>query len=300
MFQKQPFPTIESKRYRAGPWAHPFLIGWLFIAFLRTPFAGVVINELMVNPLNGGEWVELYNPTDQAIDLDGYLLCDAGDAISSPLADLQLPAGAYLVLAQDSAELLELWPFLSSVRMVDPSGWVSLNNENDRIHLKDQNGHTVDSVPYNAKAWFGSAFPKGVSMERRDPLESAVKADNWMLSTNRNGCTPGFVNSAGPVARSTFRVQVGPRAFSPARGEAMGIRIDLPERGELRVEIFDATGISLAQVFSGEANGEKTFFWDGKLGTGGTARPGPKILYVAYDGPNGKEVFKQAIVVVPD
>jgi hypothetical protein len=52
---------------------------WLLAAFLVAPLAAqdhLLITEFAVTP-TAGEFVEIYNPTDQTIDLSNYYLTDA-------------------------------------------------------------------------------------------------------------------------------------------------------------------------------------------------------------------------------
>ncbi len=80
----------------------------------------VVINELMANPSNGSDWIELYNSTDQAIDLSGWFLSDdANDLTRYRIAEgTSIAAGGYLVFTQDQhfgnagdrRMLRALWP----------------------------------------------------------------------------------------------------------------------------------------------------------------------------------------------
>ena len=69
------------------------------------PEAGaVVINELLANPAGGGhDWVELYNTTDQALDLGGWFLSDDADDLTKyEIAQGTILAPhAYLVLTED-------------------------------------------------------------------------------------------------------------------------------------------------------------------------------------------------------
>jgi hypothetical protein len=63
-----------------------------------------VINEIMQNPSavgdSVGEWFELYNPTTDDVDIEGWTIAD-NDYDSQVIANggpLIVPAGAYLVL----------------------------------------------------------------------------------------------------------------------------------------------------------------------------------------------------------
>ena len=82
------------------------------------------INEIMSAPETGEkEWIELYNSTDQGIDLEGWILEEGAGQKTTLFGEI----GAYGYL------------------VFDKSG---LNNSGDVIILKDQNGQVMDSVIY--------------------------------------------------------------------------------------------------------------------------------------------------------
>jgi hypothetical protein len=61
----------------------------------------IKINEFVVDPLSGDEWVELYNPTTGSLDLAGGVICDNRTSTSCTvqllLGELALMAGQCLV-----------------------------------------------------------------------------------------------------------------------------------------------------------------------------------------------------------
>ena len=64
----------------------------------------VVINEIMADAEAGGpDWIELYNTTDEAIDLGGWFLSDDGDDLTryEIAAGTTIAAGEYLVFYED-------------------------------------------------------------------------------------------------------------------------------------------------------------------------------------------------------
>jgi hypothetical protein len=65
---------------------------------------GVVINEIMYNPLSGkdiDEYIELYNRSGSSADLSGWRLDGVGLTLQPGTS---LAGGSYLVLARDPAE----------------------------------------------------------------------------------------------------------------------------------------------------------------------------------------------------
>jgi endonuclease YncB( thermonuclease family) len=100
----------------------------------------LVINEVL--PASGTqyskEFVEIYNPTDSAVDLSGYVLDDYVDAGSSPYiipSGMSIPAKGYFV-----------W---------EPSNYY--NNSGDDVTLKMPTGEIIDQYHYSSasadKSW---------------------------------------------------------------------------------------------------------------------------------------------------
>lgn len=122
----------------------------------------LVVSELLANPAavsdSRGEWLELYNTSDQAIDLNGLVLQDQGSnrhtiAQAGPLVILP---GEYLVLGRDGD---------SSTNGGYEADYVysnfSLANSSDAVILAWQ-GETIFSLFYASSDGFGQA---GTSME---------------------------------------------------------------------------------------------------------------------------------------
>ena len=120
------------------------------------PQNGVVFEE---NPL---EWIELYNRSNDEVDLSAWSLRD-GITYDFP-PDTMLAPGAYLVVTNDEF-----------------GG--QLNNRSERIHLRDANDNTVDEVEYlDGSPWPKRADGRGASLELRHPAADNAEASSWAAS----------------------------------------------------------------------------------------------------------------------
>ena len=111
----------------------------------------VVMNEIMPNPdgnddalMPGGEWVELYNTGNWAINVQGWKLCSMNSRcmIITPdrlMASSIIPAGGYLVVYRSG------------------SGDFELNDNIQTIILMNREGMKVDKAQYSGseqgKSW---------------------------------------------------------------------------------------------------------------------------------------------------
>lgn len=156
----------------------------------------VVINEIMYNPItrdSGDEFVEIYNRSDQSVDLSKWRL-RGGISFTFPDGTV-IPAGGYLVLANNRTNLLANHPGLSpSVTLGDYGG--RLGNAGDTITLDkadllvstNQLGQlvtnrlhvVVDQVTYGTGGRWGRwSDGGGSSLERIDARADGRRAPAW-------------------------------------------------------------------------------------------------------------------------
>jgi hypothetical protein len=147
--------------------------------------ARIVINEVLYDAVGDasdpdGEWVELYNPDDEAVDLEGWTLSD--DASTDILPAHALDPGEFFVFhASDS-------PLSDSAKTPGatphPRIGNGLGNDGDHLLLRDPAGHTVDAVSWGDDTY---AFdppvpdvPAGHSIERRQQGLDTDSVADWI------------------------------------------------------------------------------------------------------------------------
>ena len=136
----------------------------LFFAFLFTCYIAVsgqvagdiVITEIMQNPSavsdTNGEYFEIFNPTDDPIDINGWLIKDNGtDAHTiSNGGPLLVPSGGYLVLARNSDENTN-----GGLSIDYQYSSVVMGNADDELILETDGSVEVDRVEWDN----GVTFP---------------------------------------------------------------------------------------------------------------------------------------------
>jgi hypothetical protein len=164
------------------------------IALLLLPLhasAQITINELMFAPIAPEpEWIEIHNSSTVAITLDGWRLEDASGS-ACRIESCRLAAGAYLVLTEDTAAFRARRIGAGALLRLDLP---TLNNDADRLVLRDAAGNTIDTIRY-ASSW--STIPQS-SLERRASSSIGTVAQSWGSSRDTNGATPGRRNSLTP------------------------------------------------------------------------------------------------------
>ncbi len=126
------------------------------------------------------EWIELYNNTDQPIDLTGWKL-EAADGTPTITLAGTIPANGFFLLERTDDNTV-------SDVIADQIYTGSLSNSGEALFLKDPFGTVIDSANGDGGAWpAGTASPKA-TMERIDPTASDSDA-NWDTNdgVHRNG-----------------------------------------------------------------------------------------------------------------
>ena len=90
---------------------------FFFLLFLTASLlkAQVVINEINYNSIDTfdpGDWIELYNPTNNNINISNWTIKDEDDTHVYTLPSMILSANAYLIITEDSQNLPRLSPVL--------------------------------------------------------------------------------------------------------------------------------------------------------------------------------------------
>ncbi len=191
----------------------------------------LIINEIMYTPLSGAaEWIELYNPTPQAINLQFWIL---HDATSARPAISELPtwiqAYDYLVIAKDNS-ILTGFPDLT-LRLVVMTKLPSLNNSGDDVTLAMPDSTVMDFVPYKPE-WGGA---NGSSIERIDPSAPSTDPANWGSSVDAAHATPGLKNS---IASLDYDLTIGSVSVDGNAIFAFVKNAGLQESGDAMLALF--------------------------------------------------------------
>ena len=158
-------------------------------------YRDVVINELFPDPtpvvgLPEREFIELFNASNEAFDLNGWTISDGSSTAN--LSSLTLAPDEYLIICA-TADVSLFQPF---GKVLGVSSFPTLNNSGDFITLKDNNGVIIDQVNYTDD-WYQDATKKsgGYTLEQINPTAICGGRFNWSASNAASGGTPGAQNS---------------------------------------------------------------------------------------------------------
>jgi uncharacterized repeat protein (TIGR01451 family) len=183
----------------------------------QPPQGHLLVSEVMYDPDGedtGREWIEIYNPTTEAMDLSGWYLGDVGPGGEYGSGLYRFPGGAVLVaegviVVAHQANDVPFTPdyeFLIDPHRDDPSvpnmapagSWdgfgLALGNAGDEVLLLNAEGNAIDVVTYGAGDYPGviphpGVSDQGRSLERRPPREDTDDCSQDFFE--RYPATPG-------------------------------------------------------------------------------------------------------------
>lgn len=180
----------------SGNIMEPESFEFLFVIPEEADARDVVFNELMpdpnppVNDLPDAEYIELFNASDQYIELENWELVNTSTVRFLP-AYLFEPGAHVIVCHSDNVSLFEPYGDVIGV-----SSFVALTNTTDSLTLINPEGTIIDVVDYSSD-WFNDSEKAdgGWSLELINPETPCSGSQNWTASNDPNGGTPGEQNS---------------------------------------------------------------------------------------------------------
>ena len=185
----------------------------------------LIVNEILYQPdASSVEFVEIFNNSAFPIDLQNFRIADASTSKIITTGAHVVPAFSFRVLTGDTL-FFSRFPFVPDSLVLLVSSMPSLGNSEDAIVIKDDVGHTIDSV-YYFSSWGGG---NGKSLERLRTDESSLDPGNWTTSVSPEKSTPALPNSASsatPFSRNSL--VLNEVMYSPFPGEAEYVEIYNP------------------------------------------------------------------------
>ncbi len=227
----------------------------------------ITITEVMPNPASVsdsyGEWFEIHNNQDTAINISNWIIKSGNDEEHIILDNnnpIIIQPEEYFVLGKN-----ENFTINGGLNVDYEYSNISLSNNEDQIILLNSVGAIVDEV-YYTNAWL---FDSGVSMEVHDVVFDNSIVSNWYSSTlmygdGDNGSPGtyynGFMNvNTDVIPESFFLKSPFPNPFNPK----VTFQFYVPKKEFILIEIFDSSG-RLIHTMMKEimAPGEHSMSWN--------------------------------------
>lgn len=154
----------------------------------------VVINEIMADPdppngLPEYEYIEIYNTTSSYLRMENWTL-QVGST-DKLIPSFIIEPGKYIIFTEDEAA--NLYGLLARTFGFSSLG---LTNAGTSLKLINQDGIVISSVTYRDD-WYGNddKAEGGWSLEQIDPANPCPGEENWTVSLDERGGSPGSQNS---------------------------------------------------------------------------------------------------------
>ena len=162
------------------------------------PLVGeLLLNELSVNNRESGDWVELYNYTEEPVDLTGWRLTDLKHEFVFP--HTVVPARDYVVVCRDSSRFKQVHP--TAYRILGGMQF-GLNKRHEILSLYSNDGAVVDSVSYRLEPT-DTAFTWNLLLPHLDNGDP----ENWELLRGNGSplaANPYYVTSSLQARRDAW------------------------------------------------------------------------------------------------
>ncbi|GAC1448393.1 MAG: hypothetical protein NVSMB7_09810 [Chitinophagaceae bacterium] len=156
----------------------------------------VVIDEIMADPspavnLPNTEFIELKNVSNQAFNLNGWRIGNAGGFAAISLNFILQPDSFVIVCPGSAAASLTVFGTTIGV-----NNFPSLQNDGDQLYIRSKEGRIIHAVAYTS-AWYQNPVKSqgGYTLEMIDTQNPCSGFSNWIASNDTKGGTPGKKNS---------------------------------------------------------------------------------------------------------
>jgi len=232
-----------------------------------------VINEIMYQPAEGSEYLEIYNRSSHSINFTKWKINEW------EIPPVTLNAKDYLVLCKNYQDLVAYYGNVSGE--IKKLSDIALRNTGDTIRLYSEDGFIFDEVIYG-----GDAVNKGHSLERVNPDIPSEIEGNWAYCVSDTGGTPGEKNSIyiSNLPEPEVIASINPKHFTPdmdGTDDRCIINLSLPFlRNDVKIIIFDRLGRKQKSIEKKLAGGQKMIIYNGTDDDDKTLPMGIYILYV--------------------
>lgn len=155
----------------------------------------LLITEIMAREtpaigLPAAEYIELYNPTEKVLTLQGIRYSHVTS--TTVLPNVLLQPGEYAVVVPN----VQVANFTEYGRVIGISNFPSLNNAGELLQLRHPNGRLIYAVNYT-DTWYRDTAKRngGWSLEMIDVTNPCAGVENWTASNDPRGGTPAQPNS---------------------------------------------------------------------------------------------------------
>lgn len=180
----------------SGMWNEPQNLTFRFSNIPKT--GTLVLSEIFADPnpslgLPEHDFLEFYNASTNEINLEGTTILIGTKNICLP--KYYLPANQYLILCSETA----FAEYAGFGRALSVFGSNDLPAGGARILVKNIKGELIEAAEYSTSLFTSETSEGGYSLEKRNLTNPCAGKNNWTVSQNAIGGTPGSENSQSDI-----------------------------------------------------------------------------------------------------
>jgi hypothetical protein len=186
----------------------------------------VLVNEIMADPtpqigLPDAEYVEIYNKTNQNINLKNYTFQHGTTIRTFP--DVTINAGTYATITAPINSSL----FSGNVIALENLSTSALTNTGTSLSISNSLAEIIHQVNYSDQ-WYAdeNKLDGGWSLEMIDNNNPCAGFSNWVASNSITGGTPGQINSVNAINPDVIAPKI--IAVSPLNANTLKIYFSEP------------------------------------------------------------------------
>jgi len=271
----------------------------------------ILISEILVNPKTGSvDFIEIYNSTDDVLDLSTLKLAnaDAAGNLANPKSisknTAYIPSKAFWVLTTDVESVKEQYEVKNLFNFTKMVSFPAYNNEKGTVFLTSDS-LMIDRFDYHESMHFPLLqLVKGVSLERVSFQNATNKNGNFKSAAQASGfATPTYKNSQDIGATTKNDIWLNSKVFSPDGDgfeDVLIVNYQLVDEDYLaNVTIYNDKGIPVKKIFRNTSIPKVGYFeWDGLNDSGGLNKVGVYVIKIKVFSLNGKSRhFEEACIL---
>ena len=212
----------------------------------------IVINEINYkssDDFDTGDWIELYNPNSNSIDISNWIFKDDNDSNSYIIPEgTTIQADGYIVIVRNIDDFLDYFPEITNIIGEFDFG---LSSSGDGIRIYDSDQVLQDEVNYlSSDPWPDLSNGGGYTLELISPSLDNSLPESW-ANVNLHG-SPDQINTS--TASITNIDLANTIVFPNPFVNEINLFLTLNNLSNVEISIFDIKGVKIADLFKGILN----------------------------------------------
>ena len=212
----------------------------------------IVINEINYkssDDFDTGDWIELYNPNSNSIDISNWIFKDDNDSNSYIIPEgTTIQADGYIVIVRNIDDFLDYFPEITNIIGEFDFG---LSSSGDGIRIYDSDQVLQDEVNYlSSDPWPDLSNGGGYTLELISPSLDNSLPESW-ANVNLHG-SPDQINTS--TASITNIDLANTIVFPNPFVNEINLFLTLNNLSNVEISIFDIKGVKISDLFKGILN----------------------------------------------